>query len=161
MRKLCFLATKKKEDFAFHELLTALPPIQADLLCKMAQGTHTYSLESKKGYPPLLEFVSFSSGSIKHTCRFSFASLPLLHACFGEDITKQIMDLEKDKWEKDHKRHTCTKEELLALLQHRSTCPTQPNSLDAYFHFGKHAEAHDTTTAHDASTGIHAAKRVL
>lgn len=143
-----------------HELFSALPPDHAELLYKMVKGTHTYTLENKSGYPPLLDFVSFSSGGVKHTCRFSFASLPLLRALFDEKTVGEILTLEKEKWEKDHKRHVCTKEELLSLLQYRPTSPTQPVALDTYFLFSRHSVAKEQISGSDAPTGIHAERRL-
>ncbi len=152
---------EEKEPFALHELFASLPQQQAELFYKMLKGTHTYSLEKNKtGYPPLLEFVSFSFGSVKQTCRFSFASLPLLRALFDEETVRDILALEKKKWEKDHRRHTCTKDELLVLLQHRHASLAQPDSLDTYFHFGNKAAASDHILASDKLTGISSQKRI-
>lgn len=142
--------------FLLHELFASLPQAQADLLYKMMKGTHTYSLEKpKSGYPPLFDFVSFSTGNIKQTCRFAFASLPLLRALFDEKTVNEIVSLEKEKWETDHRLHTCTKKELLAFLQHRPTSPTQPSMLDTYFHFSRHAPPSEKVFGQDPSTGIH------
>ncbi len=143
-----------------HELFSALPPDHAKLLYKMVKGTHTYTLENKSGYPPLLDFVSFSSGSAKHTCRFPFASLPLLRALFDEKTALEILSLEKEKWEKDHKRHVCTKADLVSLLQYRPISPTQPADLDTYFLFSRQTVAGEQVSGKDTPTGIHTERRL-
>lgn len=144
-----------------HELFSSLPPAQAELLYKMVKGTHTYTIEKEKtGYPPLFDFISFSSSTPKETCRFCFAPLPLLRALFDEKTVHEILALEKEKWEEDHKQHTCTKEELLSLLQHRPTSPTQPAQLDTYFHFSRNSGKQQIITGRDEATGIHTERRL-
>lgn len=151
---------KAKEGWELSDLFSALSTQEAKIFYKMLVGTHVYTLENKTGCPPLLDFVSFSSINMKHTCCFSFASLPLLRALFDADTVSEILALEKKKWEKDHKMHTCTKQELLAMLQYRPHSPTQSQAIEKYFYFGTKATARDRIFGRDNASEIHV-KRVL
>lgn len=154
------IGKEKKGKFAIYEILTSLDPSQADLFYKMLKGTHTYSFEKKVGYPPLLHFVSFDSANKTKTCHFSFASLPLLQALFDPDTVHDILELEKKKWDEDHKNHTCTKEELVEFLQFRPKSFTQPSHLESYFDFTKRASPSYEISAHDTFSKIHAERHL-
>jgi hypothetical protein len=82
----------------------------------MIRGTQIYDTENKKGYPPLKDYIDFSSATIKHTCHFPFASLPILRAIFGKEITLKIQEVEQAKWEENHRHRFCLKKELLPYL---------------------------------------------
>lgn len=146
---------KTKGEFEFSDLFSALSDAEAKVFYKMIMGTTTYTLENRTGSPPLLDFISFSPINMKHTCCFSFASLPLLRALFDKDTVSEILDLEKKKWEKDQRLHTCTKKELLALLQYRPKSPTQPAMIETYFFFGRKSGSRDRIFGEDKVSGIH------
>jgi hypothetical protein len=86
---------------------------------KMLQGSGSYHLESKEGYPPFEEFFTFSAKD-KTLTSFPHASSIVLKALFQDKIVETILSLEKDKWEKDHYLHSLTKEELKSICKENS-----------------------------------------
>ncbi len=86
---------------------------------KMLQGSGSYNLESKEGYPPFEDFFTFSAKD-KTLTSFPHASSAILKALFQDKVVETILSLEKDKWEKDHYLHSLTKEELRATCKENS-----------------------------------------
>ncbi len=104
----------------------------------IAKGTQGYAIENHSGYPPLTDYLDFSaSTSLKHTCYFAFASIPVLDALFGSDVTKKILEAEQTKWEEDHRHHFCRKKELLSLLGTNRQGGKLTNFVETYCFFGQ------------------------
>ena len=91
---LSFILQTTKDDF--FSLLEESSPYQ-ETLYKMIKGTNAYDIKDTQGYPPLEDFFAFAPEE-KSLFRFHFASLPLLKVIFDQEITKQILAKEKEKW---------------------------------------------------------------
>lgn len=78
---------------------------------KMLQGSGFYDLTKEKGYPPLRDFCTLIANNTTLT-NFPTANILIIKTLFSEEIVQNILSLEKIKWEKDHKVHSLTKEEL-------------------------------------------------
>ncbi|MBS3905268.1 MAG: hypothetical protein KGZ39_08085 [Simkania sp.] len=115
--------------------MTTLDAELYPLWYRMLKGTQLYNTETRVGYPPLGDFVDFSSSKVKHFCHFPFAPLPILRALLGKDIAIQIVDIETLKWQKDHKRRYCTKQELLPLLSKHAQCATLTHTVETFCYF--------------------------
>ncbi len=86
---------------------------------KMLQGSGFYDLAKQKGYPPLKDFCSLITDNSTLT-NFPTANILIIKTLFSDEIVQEILLLEKVKWEKDHKAHSLTKEELKQVCsQHR------------------------------------------
>jgi hypothetical protein len=107
-------SAKKAKIQTLSDLFPRSEPLQK-VFYKMLQGSGSYDLESKEGYPPFEEFFTFSKRD-KTLTSFPHASYPILKALFQDKVVETILSLEMGKWEKDHYLHSLTKEEL------RSTC---------------------------------------
>jgi hypothetical protein len=97
------LKLKNKEDHA--------------IFYRMLKGTKHYQLESKQGFPSLLDFVYVSSQE-KELISVPYASKELLYALFNKEIAISILDYQM----KDNSFSPITKDALENLLsQHFST----------------------------------------
>lgn len=95
-----------------------------EALYKMLKGTNAFSIEKKKGYPPLTDYISFDRND-KHAIRLHFASLPLLEQMFGPKVVKEIAEIELKKYKETDTPsnwYWITKNELEELLN----TPTPP-----------------------------------
>ncbi len=109
---------KKKKIETLSDLFPRSEPLQK-VFYKMLQGSGSYNLESKKGYPPFEEFFTFSAKD-KSLTSFPHASHAILKALFQDKIVETILSLEHDKWEKDHYLHSLTKEQLKSICKENS-----------------------------------------
>ena len=103
----------------------------------MIRGTQVYDTEKKKGYPPLRDYIDFSSVAVKHTCHFPFASLPLLRAIFGKEITLKIEEIERAKWEENHRHRFCLKKELLPYLHINKQSSQLVGLVETFLYFSQ------------------------
>ncbi len=113
---LDILMKTAKENPAVKELDQLLPHIQteSDLFYKLLKGTHTHSLYTSIGYPPLTDFFSFV-GDAKKPINLRFASKALLIALLGHTCANQVILKEQAKWDKEHKKTPLTKAEFEEL----------------------------------------------
>lgn len=91
------------------------------LFYKLAKGTHKVTLFTDQGYPALGDYISLEENENKKAVQFPYASRAVLLAFFGkeEGMVHQLCEVEKGKWEVDHKHHPLTKAELEAFLLQR------------------------------------------
>jgi len=149
---------KAKQDKEIDSFAALYPqdPKLSTLFYKMLKGTRKYSLEDHSGYPPLEDF--FCIDSSKQPIFFHFASKPLLTVLFGSKVMEEILKIEKEKWEKDGKDHSLTKEELRALL---SSAPKFPlTALEEHFNFTKKRSLLEVVIGKDPASGIDVKKQI-
>lgn len=111
-------SAKKEKIQTLSDLFPRSEPLQK-VFYKMLQGSGSYNLENKEGYPPFEEFFTFSKKN-KALTSFPHASYPLLKALFQDKVVETILSLEMGKWEKDHYLHSLTKEELRSICKEGS-----------------------------------------
>ncbi len=128
------MAKKNKDSFSF----TTLP------FYKIVKGTNYYNIETQEGYPPLQDYLCIDSKT--KAANFCHAATPVLSALLGFETTRQILEKEQAKWEKDHKHHTVTKEELIHYKI--------PPDLYDLFNFSKHTPPKTQETLTDPLTKI-------
>ena len=95
---------------------------------KLFKGTAT-------GYLPLEDYFTLSDDKKAKPLSFRKASAPVLTAVFGPEITAAIFEAEKKKWEKDHRKLSLTKEELIALINDKFMGKFDTSAIDKFFHF--------------------------
>jgi hypothetical protein len=104
---------EKKNATVLSELFPSDDQLQP-LFYKMLQGSGFYDLKNRKGYPPLKDFCAFIRENPSLT-NFPLAHVLIINTLFPQELTEEILSLEKTKWEKDHKTHSVTKEELIQI----------------------------------------------
>ncbi|HSX04501.1 MAG TPA: hypothetical protein VLG76_07210 [Rhabdochlamydiaceae bacterium] len=143
---------KKEENISFEALTSRLLKKDKSLY-KIFKGTKKYQLFTKKGYPPLSDFLSAEINKSKKPINFHYATTPILLALFGDKVTAVIEKTEKEKWEKDHKQHTLTAQELEAILvKEQST--GKPPKVEFFVDFTQKTEANPHVTIIDPASGI-------
>ncbi len=141
---------EKKEAHSINELFLEVKELQP-IFYKILKGTLHYNTQTKEGCPPLEDFILIDSQTKAKPIAFCFASIPLLEALFGSEITNEILAKEEGKWAKDHKHHTVTKEELSTLLQ---SLKQSPSELLELLNFSRKASPKKELTHTDPKTKI-------
>lgn len=123
-------------------------------LYKIFKGTSTYTLFTKAGYPPFADFISIDVEKNKKPVNFQYAPRVLLVALFGDKITDQIVQAEKEKWEKHHRHSSLTKKELAPLLLKDHEKRLNSSVVEPLINFTHKDEKDPNVTATDAQSGI-------
>lgn len=140
------VAQNNKHAVQIHEFFPENPQLRTAFY-KMAKGTHG-------NYPSLGEYIAIDRNLERKPINFSFASLPLLHAVFGEETTQAIVKEERKKWEKDNKQHRLSEQELETLLLSARKKPVDYQKVKAFFDFERKAVPKKQITAVDKETQI-------
>lgn len=122
-------------------------PVLRRIYYKMAKGTHG-------SYPPLGEFLALDRNAERRPVNFSFASIPLLKALFGEAATKNILDEEHQKWLKDGDQHRLAEEELTEILNTSERKPFDYHKIKDFLDFSRKAAPKKNLTGYDKTTKI-------
>lgn len=130
--------------FAFEDIVLPQKELH-DLWYKMLKGTPDYP--SLGGWPPISQFVLLKETKKPSVLSGRKASIPLLKAFFGEEITTAILAKEK---EENRTRATITTAELTTLLNAFGF----PPHLRSYIHHGYGSSLHCTEVEKDPKTGI-------
>jgi hypothetical protein len=141
-------------DFDKQSFINQLNDAEYKVWYLMSKGTQNYDLVAKKGYPPLEDYIDFKPRSIKHTCHFPFASFPLIKAMFGEEIAREILNIEKKKWNEDHRRRFCLKKELLVLAQTRRQSAELTKLIESYCYFNQSIGKRSFVQGEEKNSGI-------
>lgn len=123
-------------------------------LYKIFKGTKTYDLFTKNGYPPLSDFISINTKKNAKPVNFHYAPRPLVLALFGEKITEQIEQVEKEKWEKNQRHSSLTSQELEPLLLKDHEKKLSLSILDPLINFSQKKEANPNLKVIDTKSGI-------
>jgi len=132
------LITQSKANPEAETFDTFLPeePMFREIIYKILKGTPAYSLKEKKGYPPLGDFIILDKKVPDKAVNFCFASPTLLKAFFGEKITQEILNEEKEIWEEQHKHNTIAKKALAILVLKHSQGKIKDTDYDPLFTYG-------------------------
>lgn len=121
---------------------------------KIFRGTKSYQLFTNKGYPPLSDFISLDAKKKLKPLHLRYATKPLLISLFGEKLTLQIEEIEREKWKKDYRHHSITSEELGALLLKDHTNRRNLMDFEPLMNFSVKTERNPNLTIVDGSSGI-------
>lgn len=120
---------------------------------KMLQGTNSYDIPQKRGYPPFEDF--FILDQKRKAVSFCFASAPLLTALFDEPLSQLIREEEKKKWEKNHTHRTLKQSELeQLLLKSAPNGNLQMSTLKGWVSFSRTSGGRLSSAQTDKETGI-------
>lgn len=133
---------------AFEECLAYAPS-----LYKVIKGTHTYRLSTNEGYPPLENFLSLQRlDATAKPIHFTFASRMLLEALFDDPrLVGEISMQERERWDKDHRIHPCTKAELSQLLGKRNK---NLSDLEALLYFSTSRKRNNKYLIRDDASSV-------
>ncbi|MBI2742286.1 MAG: hypothetical protein HYX48_00010 [Chlamydiales bacterium] len=146
------LGRSQKETLSFEKLIPEERSLR-ELYIKMIKGTKHYSVDEKKGYPPLEDFFLLDNGKKSKPILFCFASTPLLRSVFGESVLQTILEQEKEKGEKGVSP-PLKKEELEALLVKNGDPKIQLTTLTDLLNFTRRGVPSQTVTYSDPKTKI-------
>lgn len=93
-----------------------LEPPLTEIYIKMLKGTAS-SYSSLEEYFKIEKPLTLDQAPI----HFRYASIKVLQAVFGENLTTQILNKEKEKWENNHFQHILTEAELKNLIKESNT----------------------------------------
>ena len=124
--------------------------VLASLYYKMLKGTNQYN--QKKSIPPLGDFVTLRKEPV--AIFFSFASPVLLKALFTCEIAEHILKEERKVWEKSHRYHYLSKEELQSLLMSNPVLALKYSSLESYLSYSKQMKVRSEIGGIDSNTGL-------
>jgi hypothetical protein len=141
---------EQKDATSLSELFPKDPQMQP-FFYKMLQGSGFYQLASHKGYPPLKDFFCFLEGSSSVTS-FPHAHILMISILFSPELTEEILTLEQEKWEKDRKTRSLTKEELKRICFANSF--TKFTEIEAFLQFTYRKEKQKTLIYKDQKTQI-------
>jgi hypothetical protein len=156
-RLLDAMLQKARHQSNVHELVELFPddPSLKKLYYQMLKGTNQFS--EAKGIPPLGEFLAIQK-SDKAVC-ISFASIPLLKALFGEDISSLILKVEQEKWSESGKYYYFNKQNLEMALVQTTSKASLLTALDTYFNYSKQFTQRELIGGRDKITGIAVTRR--
>lgn len=143
----------KKEKQLHSESITAFVLQKEESLYKIFKGTKSYVPLTNKGYPPLFDFITFETLKNKKPVHFHYATMPLLLALLGSEITTMVEKMEKEKWEKDHKHATLTAQELEPLII-KEQAKGKLKGIEHFIDYSQKGEANPNITVIDSSSGI-------
>lgn len=123
-------------------------------LYKIFKGTSSYTLFTKEGYPPLADFISIDFYKNKKPINFHYAPRVLLVALFGEQITLQVIEAEKKKWEKPRKHSSLTDKEFESLLLNDPEKKLSFSMVEPLINFNQRTEKNQHVTVKDSKSGI-------
>lgn len=127
------------------------------LFYKMLKGTNQYDLSIKQGIARLEDFFTLNKGPVIY---FSCASIPLLHALFGEKTTSKILSEEKQKYAKGEKKIALTQDELTALLSHDPARSSTILELDKHMTFSHKHMKQSTICKKNTQNGLIVQKKI-
>jgi hypothetical protein len=134
-------ALLEKKEGAFSKLFEKDQELSA-VFYKMLQGTSSYDVRSGKGYPPFLEFFTTNKNTTEtQPVNFYFASIPVLQAVFGEELTAAVL-------QEESREGRLTKEKLEPFLL------KQNSKTDIQTLFGFNHGKKFVTTFSDPKSGI-------
>lgn len=156
-RLLNEMLKKARRQSNVQELAALFPedPVLKKLYYQMLKGTNQFS--EKKGIPPLGEFLAIQK-SDKAVC-ISFASVPLLKALFGQDISSLILKVEQDKWSESGKYYYFNKQDLEMALMQTPAKGSLLTALDTYLNYSKQFTQRELIGGRDKITGIAVTRR--
>jgi len=123
---------------------------------KILRGTPDYDLVTKKGWPPLKDFVIVHPDPKREAICFKKASVSLLNAFLGSKATQMILTLEEEKFF-DNKNSPITKEELVPILEKESNL-SKLQYMQSIYH---KKTTHNTSKGKDSTSGIHTEIKLL
>lgn len=126
----------------------------AELFYILLKGTQSYNLETLEGIPIFSDFFLIDSTPSEKPIYFCFASLPLLSALFGPEITHAITEEEQKKWEQKKRNYTLKRTELEDLL---TRFPNTKYSFEQYkelMNFSIVGQGRKMKGVKDPNTGI-------
>jgi hypothetical protein len=142
-------AKKNKEPTSLAELFPQDPMLQK-IYHTMLRGTNQYGKE--EGIPPLDHFLSLDKA--KEAATLGFASPPVLEALFDKEITLEILNLEKKKWEESHTYYYFSKDDFQAILMKSPAKALLLSSIDPYLNHSKQFQPRLSIGGRDGKTGI-------
>jgi hypothetical protein len=148
------------QELGSREFVEQLDGVEYRLWYLMSKGTQEYDVVKKIGYPPLEDYIDFQKRPIKHTCHFPFATAPLLEAIFGEELTREIMRIEAEKWQKDRRRKFCLQRELVALVHLHRHNPEILQVIERYCYFSQSFGKREFVEGRDKRSKIVIRRRV-
>lgn len=146
------IAQENKKAQQIKDLFPQDPTLRS-IFYKMAKGT-------RSNYPALGEYILIDRNLQKKAINFSFASIPLLIATFGEKACESILVSEREKWEKDNTQHRLSEQELTEILQDIKKKPFDYIKVKELLDFSRKAAPRKSITAIDKNTQIIIHKKV-
>lgn len=83
------------------ETITLASKEMQEIWYKMLRGCNHFHLQTKEGWPPLSAFVIIHKDKERKPICFKQASIPLLKAHFGEEVSQAILSEEKKRYFSD------------------------------------------------------------
>ncbi|MBX9922822.1 MAG: hypothetical protein K2Y01_01810 [Rhabdochlamydiaceae bacterium] len=145
---------EKKDAIVISDLFPKDPQLQP-IFYKMLQGSGFYNLAQHKGYPPLKDFCCFLEKNPALTS-FPHAHILIINTLFTQELSQEIISLEHAKWEKDHKVHSLTKEELKKIFSMYSLSlrGRQFEQIEPFLQFAKQKDKQKKLIYKDQKTQI-------
>lgn len=152
--KLVSSFLEKKEASTLSEIFPKDSQLQPAFY-KMLQGSGFYSLSEHKGYPPLKDFCSFLEKNSSIT-NFPSAHLLIITTLFSQELSQEILTAEEEKWAKNQKSHSLTKEELKHICTGHSLFlkGIQFDQLEPFLQFSHQKNKKKKLTHKDQKTQI-------
>jgi len=140
---------KKKPIESLTDLFPQEPLLQKPFY-EMLQGCKKLS-----SCPPLSELLCLCPQETK-VIQIPYASLPILEAILGTQISQKIASLEQEKWEQDHRTHSVTKAELQRLCTLYALDPKSSllGVIEPYISFSHKLAKLDKLTDKDLQTDL-------
>lgn len=113
-------------DLTSFDEIASLLQQHSSFFYPLIKGTHSYILNSDKGYPALSDFCTLDPK--RPPILMKCASSTLLSALFGERFVGRVLEEEKKKWEKSNKHQPLKKQEYETLF--KESAPTGDNFSD-------------------------------
>ncbi len=132
------------ESLEFEKIILASKSLH-DIWYKMLKGSPSYP--NNGGWPPIGHFIVLIETKEPTVICATKASIPLLKAFFGEEITTAILTKEK---EEERKREPLVKAEIVPLLEEHSFSSAKRK----YITYGKAAKIRQTESEKDPISGI-------
>lgn len=150
---------KKLQKFpdadSFAELCPDDPKLKT-LYYKMLKGTNQYS-PGKNGIPPLADFFSLKKNT--KAVNLNFASPSLLEALFGDEVSEEILKMERLKWAGTAKYYYVSKSDLQTILSKNPTTAFLLPALTPHLSDSKKFTSRNRIVGKDESTGISVRKK--
>lgn len=145
----------KMEELSWERLISQVLSVKDnEPFYKIFRGTKNYELFTNKGYPPLSDFICVEPQRKTKPIHLLYATKPMLLALFGDKLTAQIEEFEKEKWEKDKKHHNITHKELVELFLKNPADRRNLSDFDSIVNYSTTYEKNPHLTVIDPTTGI-------
>jgi hypothetical protein len=138
-------ALMKEKEIALTKLFPDHPGLSYAFY-KMLQGTSSYDLLHKDGYPPFLAFFTLGNGANEvKPMNLGHASIPVLQAVLGDPLTDALLKEERDK-------RVTKKDDFALFLSHQSAHKFDLQHIETLMNYshGKGAQ----TSFTDPQSGI-------